>query len=409
MAYACQNDWDIESLDVKTAFLYGQLNEEIYMEQPKGFKIGSSNQVYHLLCTLYGLKQATLAWNKELHKSLLKLGFKHSKSDPGVYYYQDKSGIMLFIVYVDDGLLMSNSAILLQKKKTVFLKIWEACDMGPVSEYLGFQIIHDRKKRTMVLHQLPYVRKVVKHFELEQVKPAKTPLPAGYNPEKAPLDYNTTPSTQQRYQLVIGSLLFVMLGTRPDIAFAVIKMSQFMSNPTEDHLKKALHIVKYLSTTPELALHFSGGESILNAYCDSDWAGDLEKRRLTSGYAIFLGKDLVSWHSRRQATVALSSTEAEYMSMCDCAQQILWIQSIFHKCHLTLDHSIMFGDNKGALHLAQNPVMEGQSKHIDIKYYFLRECVKNKTFLLDYVPTDQQEADLMTKNLTVQKFQENHL
>ena len=197
MAYACRNDWDIESLDVKTAFLYGQLNEEIYMEQPKGFKIGSSNQVYCLLCALYGLKQAALAWNKELHKSLLKLGFKCSKSDPGVYYYQDKSGIMLFIVYVDDGLLMSNSATLLQKKKTAFLKVWEARDMGPVTEYLGFQIICDHKKCTMVLHQLPYVRKVIKCFELEQVKPAKTPLPAGYIPQKAPLDYNTMPSTQQ--------------------------------------------------------------------------------------------------------------------------------------------------------------------------------------------------------------------
>ena len=200
-----------------------------------------------------------------------------------------------------------------------------------------------------------------------------------------------------------------MLGTRPNIAFAVIKMSQFMLNPTEDHLKKALHIVKYLSTTPELALHYSGGEYILNAYSDSDWAGDLETRRSTSGYAIFLGKVMVSWCSHCQATIALSSTEAEYMSMCDCAQQILWIQSIFHECHLTLEHSIMFGDNKGALHIVQNPVMEGRSKHIDIKYYFLRECVENKSFLLNYVPTKQQEADLMTKNLTVQKFQENHL
>ena len=200
-----------------------------------------------------------------------------------------------------------------------------------------------------------------------------------------------------------------MLGTCPDIAFAVIKMSQFMLNPTEDHLKKALHIVKYLSTTPELALHYSGGESILNAYSDSDWAGDLETRCSTSSYAIFLGKDMVSWCSCRQATIALSSTEAEYMSICDYAQQILWIQSIFCECHLTLDHSIMFGDNKGALHIAQNPVMEGRSKHIDIKYYFLRECVENKSFLLNYVPTDQQEVDLMMKNLTVQKFPENRL
>ena len=116
------------------------------MEQPKGLKIGSSNKVYHLLHALYGLKQAALAWNKELHKSLLQLGFKHSKADPGVYYYQDKSGIMLFIIYVDDGLLMSNSSTLLKKKKTAFLKVWEARKMGPVSKYLGFQIIRDHSK-----------------------------------------------------------------------------------------------------------------------------------------------------------------------------------------------------------------------------------------------------------------------
>ena len=146
LAYACQNDWEIESLDVKTAFLYGQLDEEIYMEQPEGFKIGSSNKVYRLLHALYGLKQATLARNKELHKSLLQLGFKRSKADPGVYYYQDKSGIMLFVIYVNNGLLMSNSSTLLKKKKTAFLKKWEAHEMGPVKEYLGFQIICNRSR-----------------------------------------------------------------------------------------------------------------------------------------------------------------------------------------------------------------------------------------------------------------------
>ena len=409
MAYACQNDWEIESLDVKTAFLYSQLDEEIYMEQPEGFKIGSSNKVYRLLRALYGLKQATLAWNKELNKSLLQLSFKHSKADPGVYYYQDKSGIMLFIVYVDDGLLMSNSSTLLKKKKTAFLKIWESCKMGPVKEYLGFQIICDRSKRMMILHQHPYVQKVLKRFELTEVKPAKTPLPQGYQPDITSRDYNATASTRQKYQSVIGSLLFVMLGTCPDIAFLVIKMSQFMANPTEDHLKKAYHIVKYLSTTPELVLYFSGGETSLHAYCDSDWAGDLERRRSTSGYSIFLGHNLVSWPSHQQPTVALSSTEAEYMFMCDCTQQILWLKSLFHECHLTLDHAVMFGDNKGAINIAHNPNMEGQSKHINIKYYFLWECVERNDFLLDWVPTMEQQADLMTKNLTWPLFQENRL
>ena len=181
LAYMCQNDWEIESLDVKTVFLYGQLNEEIYMKQPEGFKVpGSGNKVYRLLHTLYDLKQATLAWNKELHKSLLKLGFKHSKANPRVYYYRDKSGIMLFVVYVDNGLLMSNSPTLLKKKKTTFLKVWEVRDMGVAREYLGFQIIHNREKCTMILHQHPYVLKVLKCFQMENVKHVRTPLPSGY-------------------------------------------------------------------------------------------------------------------------------------------------------------------------------------------------------------------------------------
>ena len=259
----------------------------------------------------------------------------------------------------------------------------------------------------MVLHQLPYVQKVLKRFQMENVKHVRTPLPAGYQPTKTPVDYNASAEDRQAYQSIIGSLLYVMLGTRPDISYAVIRMSQYMSNPTQEHIQKAHHIVKYLESTPNLALSFSGGESSLDSFCDSDWAGDKDTMHSTSSYAIFLGKDLVSWRSRRQPTVALSSTEAEYMSMCDCAQQILWIQSLFRKCCLMINHFAMFGDNKGAIHIAGNPVMEGRSKHISIKYYFLHEHVEEKAFVLNWVSTDQQHADMMTKNLTWQKFQEN--
>ena len=205
--------------------------------------------------------------------------------------------------------------------------------------------------------------------------------------------------------LLRGSL--TELCAQPDIAFSVIKMSQYMANPTKEHIQKVLHIVKYLGSTPLLALSFTGGDSTLDCYCDSDWAGDLKSWHSTSCYSIFMGNDMVSWHSYWQPTVTLSSTEAKYMSMCDCAQQILWIKSLFCECHLTLNHFAMFSDNKGAIHLTQNPVMEGQSKHIDIKYYFLREHVEDNSFVLDYMSTDQQLADIMMKNLTWQKFQEN--
>ena len=175
----------------------------------------------------------------------------------------------------------------------------------------------------MILHQHPYVLKVLKHFQMENVKHVCTPLPSGYQPEKAPINYKASASDRQQYQSIIGSLLFVMLGTRLDIAFSVIKMSQYMANPMKEHIQKALHIVKYLGSTPLLALSCTGGDSTLDCYCNSDWAGDLESQCSTSDYFIFMGNDMVSWRSHRQPTVALSSTEAKYMSMCDCAQQIL--------------------------------------------------------------------------------------
>ena len=305
---------------------------------------------------------------------------------------------MLFIVYVDDGILMLNSAKLLKKRKTAFLNIWEAHDMGPVQEYLGFQITRNHVKHSMVLHQRPYVLKVLKHFRMENVKHVCTPLPAGYQPSTAPKDYNASPTTRQWYQSVIGSLLFVMLGTRPDIAFAIIKMSQFMANLTEEHLLKALHIVKYLGSTPNLVLHFSGGASSLDCYSDSDWAGDSE---------VMLSFLAMTWLAGDLANNQQWLCPQQRLSTCNCTQQILWIKSLFQECHLSLQHFMMFGDNKGTIHIVQNPVMEGRSKHIDIKYYFLREYVEKQTFMLDYVPTDQQKADMMMKNLTGQKFQDN--
>ena len=409
LAHACHHNWEIETLDVKTAFLHGKLDEEIYMEQPEGFRIkGKEKKVYRLQRALYGLKQAALAWNKELHQSLLKLGFERSKSDAGVYVHRTKNHIMLFVIYVDDGLLLSSSTSLLQKKKKQFLERWDSRDMGPAQEYLGIQILRDRQRRTMHLHQIPYVQKVLERFKMTGTQSVRTPLPAGYQPTKAPEDYEAHSELKAKYQSVIGSLMFVMLGTRPDLAFATIKMSQFMANPTEEHLSKAYHILRYLASTSTLCLHYSrGDESSLFSFADSDWAGDRDSRRSTSGFAFFLGSNCISWRSRRQPTVALSSTEAEYMSLCDAATQIKWIQSLFRECHIPIERTVLFGDNKGALFLAGNPAQEGRSKHIDIKYYFLRECVDERIFLIDYISTKEQRADMMTKNLTWQLFSQN--
>lgn len=196
-----------------------------------------------------------------------------------------------------------------------------------------------------------------------------------------------------------------MLGTRPDLAFSVIKMSQFSANPTEEHLNKALYIVRYLASTRDLCLSYQGNnQSGFLAYSDTDWAGDIDTRRSTTGYCIFLADGIVSWLSRRQRKVTLSSTEAEYVGMTEAAKQLIWIKSLFKEIRHDLPPFHLYVDNQGAIFLSSNPAQEGRTKHIEIPYHFIRECVQEGLIEPFYIGTGEQKADIFTKNLTRDRF-----
>ena len=228
--------------------------------------------------------------------------FIRCKADPGTYFKIIGEEIIVLLIYVDDALFIGSNKQQVLSHKAQFMKRWESRDLGQVKEYLGMRITRDSKKRAISLDQTRYAEKVIKRFGQENCKPVSVPLPTGYNP-RLHSDQNSSNATlRSRYQSVIGSLLYIMLGTRPDISVAVIKMSQFSSNPMEEHLQKALYIVRYLSSSKELCIMYSGtGDSNgLCAYSDTDWAGDVETSRSTTGYAIFLGNGIVSWLSRRQ-------------------------------------------------------------------------------------------------------------
>ena len=181
LALAALEDWEIQALDVKQAFLYGKLDEEIYMEQPEGF-VKDGNKVWKLHRALYGLKQASLSWWKECNASMGKLGFKRCVSDAGVYVFKEKGQTVIAIIYVDDALFMGPNKDLVMKKKHEFMKIWECRDLGEPSEFLAMQIQRDHSKRKLILHQRPYLKKVIERFEMSDAKEARTPLPSAYNP-----------------------------------------------------------------------------------------------------------------------------------------------------------------------------------------------------------------------------------
>jgi hypothetical protein len=214
MALAALHDWEIEALDVKTAYLFGELEEEIYMIQPEGFVVkGQEKKVCRLMKSLYGLKQSALQWNKALHKSLLEMGFRRCKADPGTYYKIIGEEIITLLIYVDDALFMGSNKTQVLAHKAQFMKRWESRDLGQAKEYLGMRIIRDRKKRTISLDQTRYVEKVVKRFGQENCKPVSVPLPTGYNPRPHSTQNQSNATLRSHYQSVIGSLSYIMLGT----------------------------------------------------------------------------------------------------------------------------------------------------------------------------------------------------
>jgi hypothetical protein len=402
-ALAALEGWHITGLDVKTAFLYGKLDEEIYMEQPEGFKIqGQERKVLRLRRAIYGLKQASLAWWRELANSLKEMGFKRLYSDAGIFICRHDNGTFAIIVaYVDDILFVGPNKSFIISKKKLFMTKWECRDLGDCQEFLRMRIT--RKGRMILIDQCSYLKTIVERFGMTNAKFAQTPLPTGYIAKPNQGELNVQLRTE--FQQVIGSLLYIMLGTRPDIAYAVTKLAQFAANPSKEHLDKARYIVRYLASTSNYALVYNGASNKgLIAYTDSDYAADPVKRRSTTGYLFKLANGIISWRSRAQKTIALSATEAEYMALSDCSRQAIWIQSIFSELGLQVKPTSICTDNQGGIFIANNPVQESRTKHIDVRYHYVRDLIEQKRVEVVWVPTDDNPADMFTKNLGHVKF-----
>ena len=402
LALAALEGWHIEGLDVRNAYLYGELEEELYMEQPEGFLAkGQEHKVLRLRRALYGLKQAGLAWWRALDNSMKLMGFVRLKSDAGLFLFKSNNGFVLVIIYVDDALFCGKNKQIVRQMKAKFMKRWECRDLGETSEFLRMRIRRNGDK--FLIDQCPYLDKVIANTGMQNAKSAPTPLPAGYIP--APNPGQSTPELRSRYQTVIGSLLYIMLGTRPDISFAVTKLAQFASNPSVEHLNKALYVVRYLIGTRNYSLVYDGAKGMgLIACTDSDWASDPHTRRSQTGFYLKLAGGIFSWTSRAQRTIAHSSTEAEYMALSDCSRQVMWIRSLLGELGYKLHAIPISGDNQGSLFMASNPITESRSKHIDIRYHYIREVVEAGHVEVFFIDGNDNPADLFTKNLGHIKF-----
>ena len=411
LAIANQLDLEVHQMDVVSAFLNGDLDEDIYMKQPEGFTSKKfPNKVCKLKKSLYGLKQSARCWNQKIHEFMISSKYIQSTADPCIYYrVQDVDGkkiTMIVAVYVDDTIIMSNDTKMLLAEKRRISERFEMDDRGELHYILGMEIKRDRKKRKMTICQKTYLNDVLDRFDMQNCKPVSTPMEAGK--VFTVLADNEEPVDVKLYQAAIGSLNYAAIATRPDISTAVGKLSQYMRNPSKDHWMGVKRVLRYIKGTVDHGLTFTHTDNfVLNGFSDADWAGCVDSRKSTSGYAFFMGRSLISWASKKQSIVALSSTEAEYVALCGATQETVWLRNLLRDIGFPqTEPTCVAEDNQGAMCLAKNPKDHTRTKHIDIKYHYTRQVINEKKVKLEYVPTGEMVADTLTKGLPKTKFLE---
>lgn len=320
---AVSRGWSLRPLDVHNAFLHRVLEEEVYMKQPPGYENSSQpNFICKLDKALYGLKQAPRAWYARLSGKLQQLGFKASKADTSLFYYSKGDVIIFMLIYVDDIIVASStqsavSALLQDLKEDFALK-----DLGDLHYFLGIEV--NKVNDGLLLSQGKYTADLLKKTNMSDCKPFNTPLSTS---EKLSLHEGDLlgSSDATQYRSIVGALQYLTL-TRPDISFSVNKVCQFLHAPTTVHWATVKRILRYLKYTASLGLKFEKSKSgLVSAFTDADWAGSLDDRRSTGGFAVYLGSNLVSWSARKQATVSRSSTEAEYKALANVTAELMWI------------------------------------------------------------------------------------
>jgi hypothetical protein len=399
LALAAIHDLEVEQLDVMNAFLNAVLQETIYMEMPHGF--AKKGMVCLLLKTLYGLRQSSREWYKTVATLLLRLGFRVAQADCSVFIHKDNN--VVIIVYVDDILLFGKDKQLVTSVKQQLCNAFEMRDMGDLDTYLGMEIHRDRAKGVLTLCQTTYTRNMLESYGFAEGALHKTPMDS-----KAVFTIRTDGQADEEevkeYQAMIGSSLYLAVYTRPDILYAVVKLSQFCTNPSQTHLAAVKRIFRYLRSYPDMRITYSkdGGDQLVG-YTDANWAGGNiaeDGRRSTSGYIFTLAGGPVSWSSKRQHTVATSSCEAEYIGQCNATKEAVWLRLLLRELAYPMTGATtILADNKSAIALANNPVYHGRSKHVDIQYHYTREKVIDNTIQLLYLPTIEMVADGLTKPL----------
>lgn len=404
IAFAAQRRWTIFQLDVKSAFLHGELEEDVYVEQPEGFEV-DSHSVYKLRKALYGLKQAPRAWYNRIEGYFMKEGFEKCYCEHTLFLKKEGKEILIVSLYVDDLIYTGTSASLLEKFKSSMMEEFSMSDLGKMRFFLGVEVNQDEDG--IFINQQKYAKEVLKRFGMEDCNAVRNPIVPGTKLSKEGAGAEVNPTV---FKQLVGSLRYLTV-TRPDIIFSVNLVSRFMERPTEQHLLAAKRILRYIQGTSSFGIQYKReGEDRLVGYADSDYAGDIDDRKSTSGYVFMLSGGAVSWASKKQPIVTLSTTEAEFVAAAYGACQAIWLKNVFEEIGVEQEGGItMYCDNSSTIKLSKNLVLHGRSKHIHVRYHFLRELVNDGVIQLNYCPTVEQSSDIMTKAVKLDTFEKLRL
>lgn len=367
--------WPVRQLDVNNAFLNGLLKEDVFMKQPVGFQDPQRPQhVCKLVKALYGLKQAPRAWFERLRNTLIQWGFQNSKTDVSLFFLKTASLTVFVLIYVDDILVTGNNGDYLAAFTQKLNNMFSLKDLGSLSYFLGIEVCRD--KSGIFLSQGKYISDVLQRFNMSGCASVSTPMVTG---KKFTAKDGKLMDDPYVYRRAIGSLQYITT-TRPDISFAVNKLSQFLAAPTDVHSAGVKRIMRYLKGTKQLGLHLKPVDSLkIVAFTDADWATDLDDWKSIGGMCTYLGNTLISWSSRKQKVVSRSSTESEYRALADTAAEVKWVASLLDELGFTVKQpSMVWCDNLSAKALAENPVQHARSKHIEIDVHFIRDLILSK-------------------------------
>ncbi|GJU23973.1 putative ribonuclease H-like domain-containing protein [Tanacetum coccineum] len=400
LAFASYMGFIVYQMDVKSAFLYGKIDEEVYVSQPPGFVDPKfPKKVYKVVKALYGLHQAPRAWYATLSTFLLKSGYKRGTIDKTLFIKKNKNDIMLVQVYVDDIIFGSTKRSWCDEFEALMKSRFQMSSMGELTFFLGLQV--KQKEDGIFISQDKYVAEILKKFDFASVKTASTPIktqkPLVKDEEVADVDVHL-------YRSMISSLMY-LTASRPDIMFAFYACSRFQVTPKTSHLHAVKRIFRYLKGKPKLGLWYPRVSSfVLEAYSDSDYAGANLDRKSTIGGCQFLGRRLISWQCKKQTNVATCTTEAEYVAAANCCGQVLWIQNQMLDYGFNFMNTKIYNYNESIICIVKNPVFHSKTKHIKIRHHFIRDAYEKRLIQVLKIHNDDNVADLLTKAFDVSRF-----